>query len=349
MRYTDYAGKILGHIDRVASLFSGSVSAPVNVEIDLSNRCSLGCQACHFAYTHTKGPLAVINRGDQQELGDLMEETLARNLLSELSSIGVRSVTWTGGGEPTLHPKICEILRHGQARRMDMGIYTHGGLISDRLARAIGDSCRWAYVSLDCVDRETYQAEKRVDGFDAACTGAQMLAAQPCTLGVGFLLHEHNWRRVDQMADLALSLGADYVQFRPAIHFSAERPNRASGSLVWIKRLLEREMPTKKIQVEFDERRFRELLGWQGHGYGYCFWSGLQTVVTPNGKVWTCCNKRGFEGECLGDLTRESFTEIWKRRPIAKVNDECRVMCRGHMPNKVLHEITITRRHGNFI
>lgn len=43
-----------GELSRIGE--TGKTKAPVNVEIDLSNRCSHGCAWCHFAYTHTKGP-----------------------------------------------------------------------------------------------------------------------------------------------------------------------------------------------------------------------------------------------------------------------------------------------------
>ena len=49
--------KLFAHLDRLAALQRGENPPPVNVEMDLSNRCSLGCEYCHFAYTHTKGPV----------------------------------------------------------------------------------------------------------------------------------------------------------------------------------------------------------------------------------------------------------------------------------------------------
>ncbi len=59
MTYINPRQKVLWHTDRLHELrTTGTTSAPVNVEIDLSNRCSHGCRWCRFAYTHTRGPLA---------------------------------------------------------------------------------------------------------------------------------------------------------------------------------------------------------------------------------------------------------------------------------------------------
>lgn len=348
MHYTNYSRKLLFHVDRVAGLFGGEPQPPVNVEIDLSNRCSLGCQSCHFAHTHTKGPLASVNRDDRQGLGDLMPSELAHRVLRELQEYGVRSVTWTGGGEPTLHPDFAQIIRHGQALGIDMGIYTSGVHVDLKMADLLGSAMRWVYISLDCHTQRSYVMEKGRDAFHPACDAVRLLRDTEATVGVGFLLHCSNYHHMQDMADLANDLGASYVQFRPTINFASDQPNRPVGARKWISKVLSTEV-ISKIPVELDKNRFVELEKWDGHGYDYCFWSGLQAVITPNGKVWTCCNKRGFEGEEIGDLDKERFDAIWGRRSIARVNDQCRVMCRGHMPNLVLHQITMPRDHANFI
>lgn len=127
------------------------------------------------------------------------------------------------------------------------------------------------------------------------------------------------------------------------------KPSIAAEDVQWALNVADTEFDQELVHVEFDQPRFLEYGNWRGHGYTRCLWSALQTVVTPDGRVWTCCNKRGIDSACLGDLTKESFSEIWKRRPVAQVNDQCRILCRGHMPNKFLHQITKPKVHGNFI
>jgi len=110
--------KLFGHMDRLHELASeGRTTAPVNVEIDLSNRCSLGCKWCHFAYVHTRGPLAgkLARPDDWTSGGDMMDSRFALQLVDQLEAAGVRSITWTGGGEPTLHPDFDDIVEIGRA------------------------------------------------------------------------------------------------------------------------------------------------------------------------------------------------------------------------------------------
>ena len=93
-KYIQPKTKLWHHIDRLAAIREGQQPAPVNVEIDLSNRCQMGCSFCAFAYTHSKGPLAKRNTHDT---GDLMDTNLAMQIIDQLAEAGVRSITWSGG------------------------------------------------------------------------------------------------------------------------------------------------------------------------------------------------------------------------------------------------------------
>jgi MoaA/NifB/PqqE/SkfB family radical SAM enzyme len=347
--------KLLWHPDRLTELRrDGKTSAPINVEIDLSNRCSLGCEWCHFAYTHTRGPL----KGKRDKPagavlgGDLMDFDLAIGILNQLEEAGARSITWTGGGEPTLHPDFSAIVYACSRRKLKQGLYTHGGHITDAMAARLKSSFTFVYVSLDAADAESYKRAKGVDRFAAACEGVRKLAKAVgnATIGCGFLLTEGNWRDAPKMAALAKDLGADYAQFRPTILYAMDNPGEPSEDTSWLDEAFATTIALAQDPfVSVDVERFRNYRNWQGHGYATCWWSMLQTCITPNGKVWTCVNKREHPAAEIGDLSRETFQEIWQRHTAAKVTGDCRLMCRGHLPNQTLNDLMSDRPHMEFV
>lgn len=354
MTYIDPAAKLFQHLDRLQGLKTGLRLPPVNVEIDLSNRCSLGCEWCHFAYTHTRGPLTGKRAKPEGAVagGDLMEVGLAKSIVDQLANAGVPSVTWTGGGEPTLHPAFDEIVEYTDLK-LHQGIYTHGGHIDAARAELLKRTMTFVFVSLDAKDAKSYQRDKGVDRFDLACQGIVNLAAAEgdATIGVGFLITEQNWRGAHAMALLAARLGADYAQFRPTILYDQDAPDRPAEDLAWMSRAVSflRENFAQLPHVEIDLDRFTRYQAWDGHGYETCWWSGMQSVITPNGKVWTCVNKREHPGEELGDLSLEPFVDVWGRQMLARVNGNCRLMCRGHSSNLALDEIMKPRPHSAFV
>jgi MoaA/NifB/PqqE/SkfB family radical SAM enzyme len=344
MNYIDPPRKLLLNVDRLAAIRSGLKPPPVNVEIDLSNRCNLGCRGCHMSYLHSKGPHAAQATLDS---GDYMDPLLMERILAQLQDAGVRSVTWSGGGEPTTS----DIERAVDACALPQGLYSNGTLIDGILARFLKPRLDWVYVSLDRYDRESYRAYKGVEGFAKAIAGIENLAQAPgkATVGVGFLISADNWQYIPRMAALGKGLGADYVQFRPEIRFRLSEPIVAEGN-EWIDRALPLlDEWSREPGVIIDLARFQMYRDWHGHGYHTCYWTQLQTVITPDGRVWQCCNRRGFPGDSLGDLKEESFAEIWQRSAPYTVNDHCRVMCRGHIPNLTLDQMMREDPHGRFI
>lgn len=351
MNYINPQSKLFRHLDRLDALQRGSVQAPVNVEIDLSNRCSLGCEWCHFAYTHTRGKLK--GKQDKPEGaipgGDLMELTLAYQIISDLENCGVRSITWTGGGEPTLHPDFDRIISFVH---IDQGIYTNGTCMDKERAELLKSKMKWVYISLDEPTQEGYKRHKGADKFTQVCMNIIDLVNAPgkATIGVGFLINKDNYLDAHKMIELGNKLGVDYIQFRPTIMFNPEKPCMVDEEMGWMDaavQLLESLHGTDKMIVDLE--RFRQYRDWSGHGYPICWWSGIQTVITPNGKVWTCVNKREYPRAELGDLNDEPFTEIWKRRRIAYVDNDCRLMCRGYPANRILNDLMRSNDHGNFI
>jgi MoaA/NifB/PqqE/SkfB family radical SAM enzyme len=354
-QYIAPRSKLYGHLDRIDAIKHGGRPAPVNVEIDLSNRCSLGCSWCHFAYTHTRGPLAGTTSKPAGHIdgGDLMDVDFALEMLRQLAVVGVKSVTFTGGGEPTLHQHFDRIVASANAYGLHVGLYTHGGHISAERAALLKRYCTFVFVSLDECAPETYKASKGVDRFQAATDGIRRLVAAEgkATIGIGFFLHKDNFHQVREMVKLGRALGVDYVQFRPTIRYEQDAPGELAEDTKWISwavGYLNEFRGDSFVVADID--RFRMYQEWNGHGYSTCYWSAMQTVITPNGKVWRCTNKREHPEALLGDMTVDDFATIWARSggPCA-VDAACRLFCRGHLANLELQPMMVEMPHANFI
>ena len=357
MTYIDSRSKVLRHLGRLAAWQNGDKPAPVTVEWDLSNRCSLGCQDCHFAHTHSKGPWAVRDRRLPMAFegtGDLAEVFLVEAAVREMARAGVQGVVWSGGGEPTLHPEWQRIVYTASEAGLHQGMYTLGGHLDKGSAQHLAQRADFVVVSLDAADAKTYAQEKGVPEarFDAACNGIRWLSeAKGAVIGVSFLLHAKNWRRWDEMLTLSRELGATYTTFRPAIRFSAAHPSVADDDPSWVTQALPiLERLGQKPDVEVSVERFLQYRDWTGHGYETCYGVRMNTTITPDGRVWLCPNRRGMGGSCLGDLRTESFGDIWARHPGSfQVNDQCRVMCRLHPVNQTLAALETPRAHEAFL
>jgi len=351
--------KVFAHLDRLHAWKVGAKPAPVTLEWDLSNRCVLGCQDCHFAHTHTRGPWVTKDRRLPMAFdacGDLADGHVVRRALREAKLSGVEGVIWTGGGEPTTHPQWAEIVAYTASQGLRQGMYTLGGLLTADSGALLARCADWVVVSLDAPDAETYGREKGVpaERFEAACAGIRHLVAEPrsgCAVGVSFLLHGGNWHRAAEMLRLARELRATYATFRPAIRTSPDRPADCDDDRRWVTEA----MPTlewlaAEEDVVCDPPRFAAYRDWAGRDYDTCHGIKMSATVTPDGRMWVCPQKRGVRDALLGDLTTEPFSEIWARHP-GKWTDfsQCRVMCRLHLVNQQLAPVFADYAHAAFV
>ncbi|MFQ5811308.1 MAG: hypothetical protein ACE5JM_16950, partial [Armatimonadota bacterium] len=79
--------KVLRQPERIAAVARGETAPPVTVEIDPTNACNHDCIWC-------------ITSGLRARSTATLSRDLLLRLPGELAQYGVRSITFTGGGEP---------------------------------------------------------------------------------------------------------------------------------------------------------------------------------------------------------------------------------------------------------
>ena len=355
MTYIAPATKILRYPGVLCAMQRGERVWPLHVEIDLAGVCNAHCGHCRF--------------GDRQD-GAMLPMDVATRVIEQLAEGGTLAVTFSGGGEPTCNSHFDRIVCDARHAGLKVGVYSNG-ILGDRLIRVAGVAS-WIYVSLDADNAADYARIKGIDAFDQVCDTIQRLTAdsrleygrewtidnnrrsramaeklwQPhrawaAVIGVGMLLTSRNWWRVERMRELGLSLGADYVQFRPVAGLD---------SYDWVPMAL---AEMERIGALYSESRFTDLWDhWRGmyhRGYTVCRASELGPVIGADGTVWVCPNTRGLEGRALGNVMSESLAEIWQRREPQMVGGDCEPTCRHHAMNKTLELVCEPQGHEAFV
>jgi len=126
--------------------------------------CSFNCVYCQYGLT--RNPVASVGR----EVAGLPKadevENALRRALSEIEAPGF--ITFSGNGEPTLHPDFPAIARMVKAARDELSpsseialLSNSTGLALERVARAVDEFIDLPIMKLDAGDEETFQKVSR--------------------------------------------------------------------------------------------------------------------------------------------------------------------------------------------
>lgn len=346
--------KILSHLDELSQYVNGGFYAPIQVEVDLTNNCTSDCPWC-FGYVDRKWTNFSLLAPDTDNIEERNKVGLEKikRLIDDFSFVGVKSITFTGGGDPTCHSGLFTFIEYAYEKGIEIGLITNGVI---PVNRAI-PYCKWIRFSVDGATKETYgfmhgkphHFEKVIENVKSAAS-EKMKHGYSCTIGVGFLTGEKTQNEISAFVDLWSGVyGIDYIQFRPLLDaYGASWFSKNPHILDEI-----REAEKSDPRVVCSTAKYKALMVGESGQTKYCHGIFFESAIAADGKVYTCCHQKGMEQFSIGDLHKESFMTIWHRHlknRKYKVNKHCPSFCRHYGTNKFIEdEVLIQRDHVNFI
>ncbi len=194
--------------------------SPVSVNLDLTTACNFACPHCVDS--------GIINTGEQLDTENI------KSSIHTLSGRGLRSVILIGGGEPTLHRDISEILLFVKSLGLQVGIVTNGTRLGPihEVAHCLEEK-DWLRLSIDAARQETFDASHRPRTetrlADILRRARDIKQANPAiSLGYSFVIVwdgvclngsrlQPNVTEMAEAAQLALEHGFDYISFKPCL------------------------------------------------------------------------------------------------------------------------------------
>ncbi len=187
--------KPTGDVPSTYLAFSG-MYRPV-VFWNLTDRCNLSCTHCYSK----SGP----GRTTEGEL----TTAEAFGVIDNLADMGVPLILFTGG-EPLMRTDLWELATHARSRGLKMAISTNGTLVTPDIARRIKESgIEYAGISLDGAMAKTHDRFRNSPGAFAKTIKAFSACREAgLRCGARVTLTRENYRELDALVDLSLSLGA---------------------------------------------------------------------------------------------------------------------------------------------
>ena len=330
----------------IAAIETGSATAgPSHVELDLTDRCNVACYFC--------------NQQDVRTTQQISFEHVCA-LVDELASTGLKSVRFSGGGDPLAHRDFGRVLDHLASRNVVVdNLTTNAALLDSGIARRlVAGGAREVLVSLNAADSADYARMMQVKPvvFDRVVENVRGLIAErgdsdTPAVAVQFLIDRLNVEQLPEMYELGRSLGADRIPVALVLNIPLARidpnvllhPSETERLRPLLRDILGRDRDVRRLQINFPIPAWNVMLDELKRELGYpeelplfptapafqmknghCFFGWYTATIRGNGDLYPCCLLMTPDYTPLGKATDGRFADRWNGPEFTKLRTEMR-------------------------
>jgi len=292
---------------------------PVHMQLSPTNRCNLNCSWCSCSERDKRIELPYERI---KKLFDIGEE------------LGTKATTITGGGEPTLHPQISEMIRYADERDIKGGLVSNG-LLLDRVDTDALRRLTWTRISFG--DYRKFDGRFKEQMMDAVERAPKVDWAFSYVLAN----KEPNW---DNLRDIVLFANRnDFTHVR----FVSDLYNPDVVDMDYVRNKLRANGIDDHLVI------YQGRKDWTS-GTPNCLISLLKPIIDAHGGVYPCCGVQYAEANPSRDFSKtmrmgdiEDLPRIYREQRFFD-GSNC-IKCYYKDYNDILTTLQAGVKHGRFV
>jgi len=277
---------------------------PAQVDIDLTNICNQNCFYCNSADHRKQSPV----QKKYIEYIELLDKLSTWRSHTPNSYGSLHTITYPGGGEPTLLPEFEKVLEH----TIDLGfltsITTNGSRLNDMFGVIPVEKIQkmaWIGIDIDAGSQAKYEEIRhsltKESLFDQVISNAIELVKMGAVVDFKVLLNNYNsdYQSLCDIFSLCQRVGVRQLYIRPTI-LNGQVYN-IDPFLIDIEQLsTQYAVPVKLNQTKALPRN-----------YSRCHQMYQFPVFCADGHIYTCCDNKGNAQFSLGRWDGKDFRDLW--------------------------------------
>lgn len=327
--------KLLNNLDKVLEWVTTGDTIPVLVNINPTNRCNHRCPLCT----------------SKDFLDDVTFPTpRLKQIIEELAKLGVKAIGFGGGGDPTCHPDLAELIHFSAAQGLEFAMTTNGQLLNEEIIEAAVRHSTWLRVSLDASTPEIYKKThglgdkefEQVKSNIEALVREKKRTGSDVTLGITYLLGPHTVDGAVSATRMVRDIGVDNIRLRPFFRWDQESkspsqvsdsdalvpvPGKRTGSRAYSvegsrkaefdRRMADvlrecKSLQSESFSVSYPEDRILDVATQSERVHRVCSVHHFQSIITADMQVYPCCMLEGKAKYSYGSVAEKSFQEVWE-------------------------------------
>ncbi len=330
------------------------IMPPIHIRIKPTNVCNHNCRYCAYRSDN-------LQLGKDMRISDFIPKEKMMEIIDDLEEMGVKAVTFSGGGEPFCYPHLSETVKKLSQTHIKFAALSNGAKLEGEVAEIFARHGTWLRLSMDGWDDESYtyyrkaphgeftKIMRNMEGFKKS--GGQ------CYLGVSIIADRHNAEHLYDLIKNLKNAGADSVKISPCIVDNDGLKNNQYHKPVFetvkaqVKNAIE-ELSDDKFEI-YDS--YHELDGKFGKEYSWCPYLQILPVIGADLNIYSCQDKAyNLEQGLIGSVKENRFKEFWfsDKRNFFKIDPSrhCNHHCVANEKNKsVLEYLNADDDHIMFV
>ncbi|MDP7353884.1 MAG: radical SAM protein [Desulfobacterales bacterium] len=301
--------KFIAFPDHLKALEEDRLVAPAHIRIKPINACNHDCWYCAYHVDWLK-------LGELMEHKDIIPKEKMFEIIDDIVEMGVKAVTFSGGGEPLMYPHISQCVKIFAEGGVSVAALTNGSNLKGKVADAFAEHADWVRISMDAWDGPSYARARNVkeNEFEKVVANIRDFAARKssCVIGISFIIQQDNSEHIFEFVSMMKDAGVNHVSLSGCVVSNSglevnEYHDKIRGAVQeQIRRSLLLECTDFKVVDNYhdlDERFDKD--------YKTCPFLQFKVVIGADCKVYACQDKAYTAEGLLGSLENESFKGFW--------------------------------------
>jgi len=336
--------KVFHYRDKVDSL-PGEVPeilAPLHVRVKPTNVCNHNCWYCAYRKEN-------IQLGKDMAIKDHIPREKMQEIVGDFAAMGVKAVTFSGGGEPLCYPYLTETLGALAASDIRFAALTNGAKLRGEVAELFAHHGTWVRVSMDGWDGPSYAKYRGVSEKEFAKVMDSLEEFKKlggsCYLGVVIIVDETNAGHVYEMIGKLKDTGVNSVKVSPCIVSNDGEECNAYHRPYFGKVGEQIDRAVSGFASEQFEifNGYGEQLTTFEKSYTWCPYIQINPVIGADLNVYSCHDKAyNLDEGLICSIREQSFREAWlkDKSQFFRINPsrDCAHHCVVNDKNKMILE-----------
>ncbi|MBF0397171.1 MAG: radical SAM protein [Desulfobacterales bacterium] len=348
--------KIFHFKDKIDSLpeSTNKILSPIHIRIKPTNLCNHNCRYCAY---RTSG----LQLGKDMRQKDMIPKNKMMEIIDDIKEMGVKAITFSGGGEPLCYPYLSEALKQLIKTEVKFAALTNGSLLRDELLEIFAYNATWLRVSIDGWNDESYSKYRQapIGEFSKVMKNMENLKKKggKCYLGVSIIIDQINAPHIYESIKNLKNIGVDSVKASTCIVSNNESENNKYHQQV---------LTIVKDQIN------RSVIDFAGDGfeindayheidlnfkkeYAWCPFCQILPVIGADLNIYSCQDKAyNLKEGCIGSIKNQDLKTFWfnDKAKFFKINPsyDCQHHCIANIKNSLLLEyLNVKQEHLGFV